>query len=234
MTSIRARLTSYLAVVGAMVIGAGCQGPLPEDEFAAESDLQMTMQAAEGEPRKIEDLVGGLDHEEGILHVEEKSVEVVLKKLRAERVNDVTYEALDEVTGELLRFRLDVHPPEIFVNLFKECPETGQTVFIWQRCPTRTDSSPLTRVWKNSSCSYKVQSAQVGLCSNTSTGSSSRVYAIEAWKCGVGTDYCVEHRATKKLRFNYEVADCNPERFKSITSFEYDYLCKAVAPRVCK
>jgi hypothetical protein len=234
MKSIGSRLTSCLAVVGVLMMGAGCEGAVTEEEFASGAGLQMTMQAAEEEPRKAEDIIAGLEHSQGILHVEERSAGIALEQLRAVRVDASTYEATDELTGNTTRFQLKLYPWDSFLRLWKWCPTLGQWIFSWYTCPTVIVDTGTTRVWKNSSCSRKVQSASWGVCNNTSSGNSNRYYSLEAWKCGVGTGYCVERYAAKTLRFNYDMAGCNANMLLSASTTSYDMLCKAKAPVICQ
>jgi hypothetical protein len=235
MRSTRSRLTSCFAVVGALLIGAGCQGSLPEEELTTEQDVQLTSQALEGEePRKVEDLIGGLDPEESVLHVEEQSGDVVLEQLQAVRIGDGLYEATDELTGEVSRFQIKFYPWDQWLRLWKYCPATNEWILSWRPCPTKIVSNIFIRVWKNSSCSRLVQTAGWGSCTGYGLGYSTRTYNLEAWKCGVGTGYCVERPAAKTLRFNYSQPGCGQSMLLNISTISNDYLCKSKAPLLCQ
>jgi hypothetical protein len=234
MKSIGSRLTSCLAVVGVLVMGAGCQGAITEGELAAETGLQMTEQAATEEQRNPADIIAGLEASQGILHAEERSADIALGQLKAVRVDASTYEATDELTGDTTRFQIKLYPADSFIRLWKWCPTLGQYILYWYECPTVLTSTSTTIVWKNSSCSRKIQSASWGVCSNNSSGGSNRYYYLEAWKCGVGTGYCVERRAAKTMRFNYDLANCNADMLLSASTTSYDMLCKAKAPVICR
>jgi len=238
MKSTQSRLTSCLTLLGALLIGAGCQGGMTEEELAAEADQQMSMatteQAAEEEPRKVEDLMGGLEVEAGILHVNDQYVDVTLKQLQAVRLADGSYEATDELTGELNRFTLKPYPIDNFIRLWKYCLATNEWVLSWRPCPTKIMDTGTIRIWRNSSCARKVQSAGWGACFGYGPGYSGRYYYLEAWKCGVGTGFCVERYAAKTLRFNYNVAGCNTGNLLNASTTQYDFLCRSRAPLFCQ
>jgi hypothetical protein len=234
MKSMRSKLTGCLVMMGALLVG--CQGAMTEEELATESGLQMSVvsQAAEEEPRMAEDIIGGLEHEAGVLHAEEKSAGVVLDQLKARQVATGVFEATDELTGNTTRFSLKLYPWDSFLRLWKYCPATNEWIFYWLTCPVKIVDTGTTRIWKNSSCGRKVQSAGWGACVNTSSGGSNRYYYLEAWKCSVGTGYCVERYAAKTMRFNYDLAACNPNMLLSAYTTSYDFLCKAKAPVICQ
>ncbi len=236
MKSIGSRLTSCLAVMGALWMGAGCQGAVPEGEFGAGTDLglQTTAQAAVEEPRRADDIIAGLEAEQGILHAEERSAGIALEQLKAVRVDADLYEATDELTGDTTRFRLQLYPLDRFLSIWKWCANVGQWTLSWLACPSVLTSTKTTIVWKNSSCNRVVQSAGWGACVNNSSGGSNRYYYLEAWKCGVGTSYCVERRAARTMRFNYDLAACNADMLLSASTTHYDMLCKAKAPVICR
>lgn len=234
MKSIGSKLSSCLAVVGALWLCTGCQGAVPEGELASEAGLQTMTQAAAEEPRKVDDIIAAIDPAQALLHVEEKSVGITLEQLKAVRVDTELYEATDELTGETTRFRVKAYPLSSFIKLFKWCPNVSQWVLSWLECPSVLTSTSSTIVWKNSSCGRKVQTAGWGACVNTNTGGSNRYYYLEAWKCGVGTGYCVERRAAKTLRFNYDLANCNADMLLSASTTQYEMLCKAKAPVICQ
>jgi len=238
MKSTQTRLTSCLTLLGALLIGAGCQGALTEEELAAESDLQMSMatteQAAEEEPRKVEDIMGGLDQEEGLLHVNEKYTDVALRQLQAVDLGDGSYESTDELTGVATRFQVKTYPLDSFIRLWKFCAATGEWVFFWRPCPTKIIDNGIIRIWLNSSCARKVQSAGWGACFGYGPGYSGRYYYLEAWKCGVGTGFCVERYAARTLRFNYNVAGCNAGNLLNASTTQGDFLCRSKAPLFCQ
>lgn len=233
MKSIGSRLTSCLALVGALWMGVGCQGALPEEAEASGANLSSVEQAAE-EQRSVNDIIAGLDAAQGILHSEEKSASIALAQLKAVRVDTSTYEATDELSGETTRFQVKLYPFDTFIKLWKWCPTLGQYIFTWQTCPTVLVNTGTTIIWKNSSCSRKIQTAGWGACTNTSSGGSNRYYYLEAWKCGVGTGYCVERYAAKTMRFNYDQANCGADMLLSASTTSYDLLCKAKAPVICQ
>lgn len=234
MKSTRSKLTSCLAVVGALL--AGCQGAMTEEELAAESGLQMstTEQAAEEEPRLVEDIMGGLDQEEGLLHVNEKYTGVALEQLQAVDLGDGFYESTDELTGTVSKFQLKPYPLDSFIRLWKFCAATSEWVFYWRPCPTKIFDNGIIRLWLNSSCSRKVQSAGWGACFGYGPGYSGRYYYLEAWKCGVGTGFCVERYAAKTMRFNYNISTCSAGNLLSASTTQYDYLCRSKAPLFCQ
>ncbi|HEX8706113.1 MAG TPA: hypothetical protein VF815_45180 [Myxococcaceae bacterium] len=238
MKSTQSRLTSCLTLLGALLICTGCGG-VTEEELATESDLQMSMatteQAAEEEPRKVEDLMGGLEVEAGTLHVNEKYVDVSLKQLQAVSLGNGAYETTDEMTGEVNQFVIKPYPLDQFIRLWKYCSATGEWVFSWRPCPTKIIDTGTIRLWMNSSCARKVQSAGWGACFGYgSSGYSGRYYYLESWKCGVGTGYCVERYAARTLRFNYNVAGCNTGNLLNVSTTQGDFLCRSRAPLFCQ
>ena len=238
MKSVRSMRMSCLAVVGALLIGTGCNVAMSEEELAVESDLQMSTasQAVEGEeePRMVEDIMGGLDQEEGLLHVNERYVGTALEQLQAKDLGDGSYESTDELTGTVTRFQVKPYALDSFIRLWKFCPATSEWVFFWRPCPTKIIDNGIIRIWLNSSCARKVQSAGWGACFGYGPGYSGRYYYLESWKCGVGTGFCVERYAAKTLRFNYNVAGCGSGNLLNASTTQHDYLCRSRAPLFCQ
>jgi len=216
------RIFGSIAVMGVLALGVGCGGT--ELDEAQTQDMASVTQAAE-EPRKVDDLIGALDRNEGVLHVREDSQDIVLRELQAQPVDDGTYVTKDAVTGEATKFAIKICPFPIWPTLFKLCPN-GQWVFSWLQCPTLIVNDPLTRVWMNSACSWKIQAASTGSCVNTSSGASYRYQYLESWKCGVGTGFCVERRAATAIRYDYVLASCDPSLISNVQSTNYNFLCK--------
>jgi hypothetical protein len=218
------RIFGSIAVMGVLALGAGCGGT--ELEPVQSPDMESVTQAAEmEEPRKVDDLMGALDRDEGVLHVREDSQDIVLRELQAQPVENGFYVTKDALTGEASRFSLKVYPLPIWPTLFKLC-SNGQWVFSWMQCPTLIVNDRLTRVWMNSSCSRRIQVASTGTCVNTSSGASYRYQYLESWKCGVGTGFCVERRAATAIRYDYVLASCDPSLISNVQSTNYNFLCK--------
>jgi hypothetical protein len=218
------RIFGSIAMMGVLALGAGCGGT--ELEEVRSPDMEsVTQAAATEEPRKVDDLIGALDRNEGVLHVREDSQDIVLKELQAQPVDSGTYLTKDALTGEETRFAIKVYPFPFWPTLFKLCPN-GQWVLSWQQCPTLVLSDPLTRVWMNSSCNRQIQAASVGTCVNTSSGASYRYQYLESWKCGLGTGFCVERRAATAIRYDYVLASCDPSLISNVQSTNYNFLCK--------
>jgi hypothetical protein len=217
------RIFGSIAVMGALVLGAGCGGT--ELEAAQSQDLEAVSQAATEEPRKVDDLIGALDREDGVLYAREDMLDISLRELQAQPTADGAYVTKDAVTGEATRFVLKPYPFPYWPSLFKLCPN-GQWVLSWKQCPTLIVNDPLTRVWMNSSCSWKIQSASTGACVNTSSGGSYRYWYLESWKCGLGTGFCVERRAATAVRYDYVLASCDPSLISNVQSTNYNFLCK--------
>jgi hypothetical protein len=214
---------SIIIVAAALGLGVGCGGTL-EEQLEPTQDLEVVAQEAE-EPRKVEDLIGALDRNEGVLHVLDSAQDIVLSQLAAVRIDETYYQTRDQLTGEATRFRLQPYPISKWLYFWKLCPN-GQWVPSWVTCPTTIYQDQFTRVWKNSTCNRKIQSASWSACTNTSSGSSYNFQYREAWKCGVGTGYCVERRAVKIVRYDYDLAYCDPSIVTGITPVSYDFLCK--------
>ncbi|PTL81762.1 hypothetical protein [Vitiosangium sp. GDMCC 1.1324] len=217
------RVFGSIAVMGVLALGAGCGGT--ELEEAQSPDMEAVTQAATEEPRKLDDLIGALDRDQGVLHVRDDSQDVVLRELQAQRVDETTYLTKDALTGEATKFVLQAYPLVKWLSLFKLCPN-GQYVFSWLQCPTLIVNDPLTRVWMNSTCNWKIQSAGLSSCVNTSSGASYRFQYLEAWKCGVGTGFCVERRGATAVRYDYALASCDPSIITNVQSTNYNFLCK--------
>jgi hypothetical protein len=220
------RIVGSIVAVAMLALGAGCGGTeLAEPEQLQAPDMEMVVQAAEEEPRPVEDLMGGLDREQGVLHVEEGSVGIVLEQLKAQRVDETTYVFNDELSNEQTKFVVKPYPLPYWPTIIKRCPN-GQLVFSWQKCPSLIYADPLIRIWRNASCNWKVQTASVGVCTNTSTGGSYRYYYLDAWKCGRGFGFCVERRAAMAIRYDYVRSACDPALISNVQSTNYNYLCK--------
>ncbi|MBN1203947.1 MAG: hypothetical protein JXB05_03350 [Myxococcaceae bacterium] len=216
---------SLVIITAALGLGTGCGGTL-EEQLEPTQELEVLAQEAEAEePRKVEDLLGALDRTEGALHVVDTEQEIALAQLEAVKVADGTFQTKDPLTGELTKFRLVPYPISRWPFIWKIC-SNGQIVPNWVVCPTNIYSDPYTRIWKNSKCNRKIQSASWSACTNTSSGGSYNFQYREAWKCGVGTGYCVERRAVKTVRYNYDLAWCDPSIVTGITPVSYDFLCK--------
>jgi hypothetical protein len=167
-------------------------------------------------------MIAALDPAEQVLHVQEGSQDIALKELQAVRQSDGYYLSKDELTGEQSRFIIKPYPLSFWPTLFKRC-SNGQYVLSWQQCPILIAQDPLNRIWIRASCSWKIQSAAVGVCTASGTGSYRYQYQ-EAWRCGVGTGICRERRAATVLRYNYAFSACST--LSSVTTTSSNYLCR--------
>ncbi|ATB30940.1 hypothetical protein [Melittangium boletus] len=218
------RIFGRITVMGILALGVGCGGTVLEEDVEGQS-LDSVVQAAQQEtPRKVEDLIGALDRQAGVLHVVEGSQAIVLKELKAERIDNNTYMTRDELTGEQWRYSIVPYPGVLWPKWFKLCPN-GQLVFTSMECPTRIVDDPLVRVWQNSSCGFRVQAASTGACVNASSGSYRYEYLL-AYKCGVGTGFCVERPAAMAIRYDYILNACDPSLISNVQSENHNYLCK--------
>ena len=212
-----------LALATTFAFGVGC-GPASVQEELAAPPLEAVEQNAES-PFGITDMIGGLDRAGGVLYAESSSVDLTLKQLAATRQSDGTYLTTDPLTGERTKFSVKAVPLSNWPFFWKLCPN-GQWVPSWATCPTLISSDTFTRVWKNAACNWKVQSAGWGACVNTASGGSYNYQYYDAWKCGRGTGYCVERRAVRTVRYDYDLAACNPAIITGVTPITYDFLCK--------
>jgi hypothetical protein len=225
MFNVQSRIVRSVVIIAtALGFGAGCGGTIDEMEPVQEEAFA-TQEAAAEEPRKLEDLAAFLERDAGILHTVDTEQAMALRQLEAVKINDSQYQSKDTLTGEVSIFRVQPYSIKAWLPLLKICPN-GQIVPYWVTCPTIIAQDPLTRVWKNSSCGWKIQNAGWSACTNTSSGSSYRYQYYEAWKCGVGSGYCVERRAVKTVRYNYDLAMCDPAIITGVTPTAYDFLCK--------
>ncbi|WP_224249515.1 hypothetical protein [Hyalangium gracile] len=215
---------SVVVIATALGFGAGCGGTVDEQLEPAQELDSVAQEAVAEEPRKFEDLIAGLDRDAAVLHTIDSEQDISLRQLQAVKIGENKYEMKDALTGDVTRFAVQVYPITVWPSLLKRC-SNGQIVFSWQTCPTRIVTDPLTRVWKNSSCNWRVQAASTSACTNTSSGGSYRYQYLEAWKCGVGTGYCVERRAVRTIRYDYDLAACNPAIITGVTPTAYDFLC---------
>ncbi|MFL5358803.1 hypothetical protein [Archangium sp.] len=217
------RIFGSIAVMGVLALGAGCGGT--ELEPAPSQELEAVAQAATEEPRKVEDMIGALDREGGVLYARDDMRDITLRELQAQPNADGSYVTKDALTGEATRFTLKLVPFPNWPSFFKLCPN-GQWVLSWMQCPTLVLSDPLTRVWMNSSCSWQIQAGSTGTCVNTSSGGSYRYQYLQAWKCGLGAGFCVERRAATAVRTDYVLASCDPSLISNVQSTNYNFLCK--------
>ncbi|SEU25140.1 hypothetical protein SAMN05443639_111190 [Stigmatella erecta] len=223
MKTMRNKLMKSAVILAVAVgFGTGCGGTSEEPEFAP--DLETAGQEAVAEePRKIEDLSAVFDDEEGVLHVVDTEQDTVLKQLGATQVDSTSYEAINRPTGEKLFFTLKPSPISVWPRLFTRCPN-GQYVLNGRPCPKLELQTPNLQVWKNSSCSQRIQAAGTSACVTSSvTGTSYKYQYLESWKCGVGTGYCVNWKSIQSLRYNYNLAACggNPVSISQTAN----YLC---------
>jgi hypothetical protein len=216
---------SLVIITAALSLGTGCGGTLEEPVEPTQDFEMVEQEAAAEEPRKVEDLIGSLDRNEGVLHVLDTAQDIVLGQLKAVRAADGTFQTKDELTGDVTSFRLAPQPYSRWIWFFKICPN-GQIVPNYVVCPTSIYSDQFTRIWKNSTCNRKIQNAAWSACTNTSSGGSYNFQYREAWKCGVGTGYCVERRAVKTVRYDYDLAYCDPFIVTGVTPVTYDFLCR--------
>ncbi|MFP2964125.1 hypothetical protein ACLEPN_42055 [Myxococcus sp. 1LA] len=70
-----------------------------------------------------------------------------------------------------------------------------------------------------------VQSGSWSACTNTSLGTSYNFQNLQVWRCGVGTGYCVERRAVRTVRYDYDLAACNPAIVTNIAPSSHGYFC---------
>ncbi|AKQ65785.1 hypothetical protein A176_002697 [Myxococcus hansupus] len=217
---------SVLAVVAALGLGTACGGPVEElQPEVMEETAALDADAVENEPpRKLEDLIGALDREAGVLHVMDTAEQIVLSQLKAQRTGTAQYVTKDELTGDTTYFTVTRHPWKEWPLMFKLCP-TGEAVLPWIPCPTTIFADPLTRIWQNASCTRRVQAPAWGICNNTFDGNSYDIEYRDAWRCGVGTGFCVERRAAKTVRYDYALAYCNSGLLTNVTPQNFDYLC---------
>jgi len=217
------RIFGRITMMGFLALGVGCGGTVQEE--VESQSLNSVAQAAEQEqPRKVDDLIGALDRQAGVLHVLDESQGIVLKELKAEQVGSNTYLTRDELTGEQWRYSVMPYSRSIWFKWFKLC-SNGQWVLSSMQCPTLIINDPLVRVWQNSSCGYRVQAASTGACTNVSSGSYRYEY-LTAYKCAVGTGFCVERPAAMAIRYNYVLNACDPSLISSVQSENHNYLCK--------
>jgi hypothetical protein len=210
------------AVILAMTVGlgTGCGGIFEEPEFAPELDTAEQEAAAE-EPRKVEDMSALLDEQDGVLYVVDTERDTVLKQLGAQQIGADRYEAINRPTGDKLSFVLKPSPISWWPNLFTRCPN-GQYVLNGRPCPRILFQTNDLQVWRNSSCSQRVQAASTSACTTSSvTGTSYKYQHLESWKCGLGTGYCVNWKSIQSLRYNYNLAACggNPVSVSQTTNF---------------
>lgn len=217
------RIFGSIAVMGVLALGAGCGGT--ELEPAQAPELETATQAATEEPRKVDDMIGMLDRDQGVLYAREDMTDVTLRELQAQPNGDGTYVTKDALTGEATKFAIKIIPFPGWPIFFKLCPN-GQWVPSSAQCPTLVLSDPFTRVWMNSSCSWKIQAASTAACVNTASGGSYRYQYLESWKCGLGTGFCVERRAAMAIRYDYVLASCDPSLISNVQSTNYNFLCK--------
>lgn len=216
------RIFGSIAVMGALAFGAGCGGT--ELEPAQPQELEAVAQAATEEPRKVEDMIGALDRDQGVLYARDDMQDITLRELQAQPNGDGSYVTKDALTGEATKFVIKPVPFPNWPFFFKLCPN-GQWVLSSMQCPTLVLSDPLTRVWLNSSCGWKIQAASTSACVNSGSGSYRYQY-LEAWKCGVGSGFCVERRAATAIRYDYVLASCDPSLISNVQSTNYNFLCK--------
>ncbi|NMO17525.1 hypothetical protein HPC49_25370 [Pyxidicoccus fallax] len=218
-------MRSVVVIAAVLGLGTGCGGVVEEQPESLPEEAVEIQEAAAEAPRKLDDLIAALDREEGVLHTLDTEQGTALAQLKAVRIDSERYQMKDELTGDTTVFRVLPYPGPRWWPLFKLCPN-GQYVFSWLQCPTNIYSDRLTRIWRNSSCSWRVQNAGWSSCTTTSTGTSYKYQYMEAWKCGVGTGFCVERRAVRTVRWNYDLAACDPAIVTGVTPSAYDYLCK--------
>jgi hypothetical protein len=212
-----------LALAATFALSVGC-GPVSEQEDTAAPELEAVEQNADTQ-LGIEDMIGGLDRAGGVLYAESSSVDLSLRQLAAVRQVDGSYITTDVLTGEKTKFTVRPIAYADWLRFWKLCPN-GQWVPSWATCPTLIVADNFTRVWKNAACNRKVQSAGWGTCFNTAAGGSYRFQYYEAWKCGRGTGFCVERRAVRTVRYDYDLAACNPTIITGVAPVTYDFLCK--------
>lgn len=217
------RVFGSIAVMGVLALGAGCGGT--ELEPAQPQELEAVAQAATEEPRKVDDMIGALDRDQGVLYARDDMKDITLRELQAQPNGDGTYVTKDALTGEVSKFAIKLIPFPNWPFFFKLCPN-GQWVPSSAQCPTLVLSDPFTRVWMNSSCSWQYQLGSSGVCVNTSSGGSYRYEYLQAWKCGLGSGFCVERRAATAIRYDYVLASCDPALISNVQSTNYNFLCK--------
>lgn len=215
---------SVVLFATALGFSAGCGGTI-DDQEPAQDQTFATQEAAAEEPHKVEDLAAFLDRDQGVLHTLDTERDMALRQLEAVKIDDARYQAKDPLSGEVSIFSVQAYAAKAWWPIFKFCPN-GQIVPSWVICPQLIAQDPLTRIWKNSQCTWKIQSAGWSSCTTNSSGSSYNYQYIEAWKCGIGVGYCVERKAVRTVRWDYDLAACNPAIITGVTPTTYDYLCK--------
>lgn len=216
------RIFGRFAVMSLLALGAGCGGT--ELEEVQTDAMESVAQAAEEEPRKVEDMIGAIDRDENVLYAQEGSERIVLDQLKAQDTGRGTYVTKDELSGEEWTYALKPVPIRLWPTFFKLC-SNGQWIRSTQTCPKLFLSGQLIRVWSRASCSFRVQAASTSACTNVSGGSYNIQYQ-EVYKCGVGTGFCVERPAITAIRYNFNVSACVMPYVSSVQGLNTNYRCR--------
>lgn len=222
-------MRSVVVIAAAFGVGAGCGAAIEEQQEPLLEEASIAQEATAEEPQgphKVEDLIGTLDPDEGVLHTLDTHRDIVLQELKAEKVDAEKYQIKDELTGAVTVFHVIIYPWDKWLNLHKLC-SNGQLIPWWQTCPTKIPwLDRLTRIWRNASCNWKIQSASWSPCTTASSGNSYQFQFMESWKCGVGRGFCVERQAVQIVRWDYAYASCDPSIVTGVTPTTNNYLCR--------